>query len=59
MVELFYVFDLGDGLAIPFGKILAPMLARMLAQLVSFGVNAVLWAGFAALVAKTISLVIG
>jgi hypothetical protein len=55
---LFYVFDLGEGLAVPFGKILAPLPARLVAQLVSFGVNAALWAGFAVGVAKLVSLVI-
>jgi len=56
MVELFYVFDLGDVLAAPLERLFAPLFARALAQLVSFGINAVLWAGFAVLIVKAIGL---
>lgn len=58
MCELFYVFDLGEGLAAPFSKIFSPLLARIVAQSVSWSVNAALWAGFTVGVAKLVSLAI-
>lgn len=58
MTELFYVFDLGEGLAVPLSKIFSPLPARVIAQLVSFGVNAALWAGFAMLIARAVKFVI-
>jgi len=56
MIELFYVFDLGDALAAPLERLFAPLFARAVAQLVSFGINAVVWAGFAVLIVKAIDL---
>lgn len=57
MAELFYVFDLGDALAVPLARVFRPVVARIIAQLISFGVNTALWAGFAAAVAAAIQAV--
>jgi len=56
--ELFYIFDLGEGLAGPISRVFSPLVARIIAQLISFVVNSALWTGFAMLIATAIKFVL-